>query len=168
MADPMLALLQGHWAGTYLPLTLLVARPILPPAMTNPVPKAGSDYVPSAALIRFRFDGEGGLKGKLLLNFAGTLAAHRSFTGTYEVALDEELELIEGRLKLTFNPDSLAPDGQITILHFVLRSPEEILFVLEAAEVPANKPPEERVKTGGSGIVSGTLKRVVAPEIVSR
>lgn len=163
---PTPALLQGNWVGTYLPLTLLVAKPIIPPAMTNPVPKAGSDYVPSAALIRMNFDGQGRLKGKLLLNFAGTVAAHRSFSGTYEVALDADLGLIEGHLRLSFVADDVAPTGQIAILHYVLRSPEELIFILEAAEVPPNVPEDQRVRTGGSGIVSATLRRVTSPELI--
>lgn len=155
-------MIQGLWTGSYSSFILLVSPAISPPARTNPIPKVGGDYTPSAAIITILFDGAGNHQGTVLVNFAGTLAIPRDFTGTYDVTTNLSLGTTEGTIRLQLPTDQLGL-AQITILHFVMRSHEEMVFMIEEAQVTTASGPQ---KTAGGGVAQGTLKRVL-PILVS-
>lgn len=164
MATPTLGLLNGLWTGSYSSFILLIFPHISPPGRTNPIPKVGGDYTAAAAILSIRFDGKGNHKGKVLVNFAGTIALSRPFTGTYEVKTDLTLGITaedgtikdgttEGTIRLNLPTDAIG-SAQTTILHFVMRSHQEMLFMVEEAMVPGTG------TTGGGSVSQGTLKRV--------
>jgi hypothetical protein len=153
---PTPELLQGSWTGVYTALTLLTSA-IIPPKVTNPVPKAGCDYTPSAAILTILFD-KGSHSGKILLNFSGTVAITRAFSGTYEVTTDVPLGIVEGAIRLQFPTTDTFNPGQVSILHFVMRSHEDMVFILEEGVAATSTGP---AKTAGGGVIHGTLKKVL-------
>ena len=167
MATPTLGLLNGLWTGTYSSF-IYVNAPIAPPMRTNPIPKVGGDYTPAAAIISIRFDGNGTHKGKVLVNFAGTIALSRPFTGTYDVTSDLTLGTpagdgtfedgtTEGTIRLKLSTDAIG-SIQTTILHFVMKNHEEMVFMIEEAHLPTG--PTTFLTTAGGSAAQGTLTRV--------
>jgi hypothetical protein len=158
MPPPALSLLTGVWTGSYSSF-IFVSSPISPPARTNVFPKAGSDYTPAAAIFTILFDGLGGIRGKVLVNFAGTIALPRAFTGTYELIEDIDLRIVEGNIRFRLPEDQIGA-SQINNLHFVMRSHEEMVFIVDEALVG----PSLSIRTAGGSLAQGTLKRVLPME----
>jgi hypothetical protein len=158
MTTPTLSLLQGLWTGSYSSFILLVSPPISPPAKTNPIPKVGSDYTPSVAIITIVFDGNGNHSGRVLVNFAGTLAHPRVFSGTYDVVPDASMGTVEGRIRLNLTTDPIG-SSQTSILHYVMKSHQEMVFMVEEAQVATSA--TTTGTTAGGSLAQGTLTRVL-------
>jgi hypothetical protein len=145
------SLLVGPWVGTYGPFTLLTEA-ISPPAKTNPVPNLGGHFTASGALFTLNFDGNGGHTGKIRVNFAGTVPILRPFTGTYALFTDPTLGIVEGTILLQFSTTDVSK------LEFMMRSQEELVFLLVESQKPTGI-------TAGGAVSHGTLKRTLAIDI---
>ena len=166
MADLPASLLVGAWVGTYRPFTLLT-DPISPPARTNPIPNLGGHFTASGALITLNFDGNGSHTGKVRLNFAGTVPMTRPFSGTYALFTDPTFGIVEGTIHLQFSPTL---NADVNKIEFMMRSQEELVFVLVESQKLINPPPTNpnaptHLITAGGSVSHGTLKRTLAIDI---
>lgn len=138
--------IQGIWVAAYGPLIFSssVAAPL----------ELGADYAPVAAIVTLVFANDGRHMGEVHLNVAGVQVLHRLFDGNYHIRPNPRTGTVEGNIHLRFaDSDPVAP-GQQVHLYFIMRSRDEIVFMVESGTSP------EGVATPANTVVQGTLGRV--------
>lgn len=158
------SILVGSWVGTYGPFSLLTGPIPVIERITPPVPSIGSHYTASGALIVFRFKGDGTHEGKVRLNFAGTTPFTRVFKGTYALFTDPMIGVAEGTISLIFSDTDKVSPGQENKLDFMMRGPEELVFLLVESRTPVPPPPmpaTSHVVTAGGSVSHGTVRRAL-------
>lgn len=166
MVDLPASILVGSWVGTYGPFSLLTGAIPVIERITPPVPSIGSHYTASGALIVFNFKGDGTHGGKVRLNFAGTTPFTRVFKGAYALFTDPTIGVVEGTISLIFSDTDKVSPKQENKLEFMMRSPEELVFLLVESRTPILPPPTTpgaptHVVTAGGSVSHGIVRRAL-------